>query len=116
MKALEKSFEKAIEKSTKGKNKAAVPFSGGVDSALIAKAVSEKIEDTVLFCAGTENSQAIRFAEKAADIDIDRARSAMERAKERLAKERTNEDIDFRRAEAALGRAVVRIRVAENVL
>jgi len=54
-------------------------------------------------------------AEKAADIDTDRARSAIERAKERLAKERTNEDVDFRRAESALGRAIVRIRVAENV-
>ena len=54
-------------------------------------------------------------AEKVGDIDVDRARSAMERAKERLAKERGSEDIDFRRAEAALGRAIVRIKVAEKV-
>ncbi|UCF57456.1 MAG: F0F1 ATP synthase subunit epsilon [Deltaproteobacteria bacterium] len=55
-------------------------------------------------------------AEKASDIDIDRARRAMERAKERLVKERGTEDIDFMRAESALKRAIARIRVAEKVV
>ena len=51
-------------------------------------------------------------AEKVSDIDADRAQSALERAKERLAKDRKTEDIDFERAKAALGRAMVRTRVA----
>jgi F-type H+-transporting ATPase subunit epsilon len=53
-------------------------------------------------------------AEQAGDIDIDRARQAMERARERLERERGKEDIDFSRAEAALKRAIARIRVAEK--
>ncbi len=51
-------------------------------------------------------------AEKVSDIDVDRAQSAIERAKERLAKDRKSEDIDFERANAALGRAMVRTSVA----
>lgn len=54
-------------------------------------------------------------AEKVSDVDVDRALRAMERAKERLAKERETEDIDFGRAEVALKRAIMRIRVAEKI-
>jgi len=53
-------------------------------------------------------------AEKAGDIDIERAQGAMERARERLAKEKASEEIDFTRAETALKRAVSRIKVAEK--
>jgi len=53
-------------------------------------------------------------AEKSVEIDIDRARNAMERARERLARERGTEDVDFMRAEAALKRAMIRIKVAEK--
>jgi len=53
-------------------------------------------------------------AEKAPDIDVERANRAMERAEERLAKDRGTEDIDFSRAETALKRAVMRIKVAEK--
>lgn len=53
-------------------------------------------------------------AEKAVEIDIERARNAMERARERLARERGAEDVDFLRAEAALKRAMIRIKVAEK--
>lgn len=53
-------------------------------------------------------------AERGKDIDLQRAREAMERAKERLAMERSREDVDFTRAEAALQRALVRIKVAEK--
>jgi len=53
-------------------------------------------------------------AEKAPDIDLERAREAMARAEERLAKDRATEDIDFLRAESALKRAMVRIKVAEK--
>jgi F0F1-type ATP synthase epsilon subunit len=38
----------------------------------------------------------------------------VERARERLAKERATEDIDFLRAENALKRAIIRLKVAEK--
>ena len=53
-------------------------------------------------------------AEIVAEIDPDRARRALERAKERLAKDRKTDEIDVARAESALRRAVVRIRIAEK--
>jgi F-type H+-transporting ATPase subunit epsilon len=53
-------------------------------------------------------------AEKARDIDIERAQGAIERAQERLAKDRGTEDIDFARAETALKRAILRIKVVEK--
>ena len=55
-------------------------------------------------------------AESASDIDVERARSALERARERLKKERGREDIDFARAEIALKRALARLKVAEKVI
>ena len=53
-------------------------------------------------------------AEKAGDIDIERAQKAMERAKARLEKESEKEDVDILRAEAALKRAVSRMKVAKK--
>ncbi len=53
-------------------------------------------------------------AEKATEIDLERARKALERAKERLAADRGKDDIDFMRAESALKRAIVRIRLSEK--
>ena len=64
---LEIEFWKAIGKSTKGLEKAGVLFSAGVDSAVIAKAVSARVPKTVLFCAGLENSQDLKFAEKSSE-------------------------------------------------
>ena len=52
-------------------------------------------------------------AERRRDIDIDRAKAAMERAQERLAQSQA-EDIDFNRAKAALERAMHRIRLVET--
>ena len=49
------------------------------------------------------------------EIDVERAQSAIDRAKERLAKKRDTDDIDFIRAEAALQRAISRIKVAEKI-
>ena len=51
-------------------------------------------------------------AERRRDIDLDRAKAAMERAQERLEADRSREDIDFVRARAALERALVRIKLA----
>jgi F-type H+-transporting ATPase subunit epsilon len=53
-------------------------------------------------------------AEKSNDIDLDRVKRAMERAKERLTLDRDRRDIDFLRAEAALRRAVARLKVAQK--
>jgi F-type H+-transporting ATPase subunit epsilon len=50
-------------------------------------------------------------AEKTDDIDLNRAKAAMERAEKRL-EDRSKEDIDFVRAKAALERAIMRIKLA----
>ncbi|MDB9822263.1 F0F1 ATP synthase subunit epsilon [Deltaproteobacteria bacterium] len=64
--------------------------------------------------SGNKVSILVDSAEKAIDIDIERARKAMERAQERLEKERDTEEIDFLRAESALKKAVSRMKVAER--
>ncbi|MFC1824910.1 ATP synthase delta/epsilon chain alpha-helix domain-containing protein, partial [Thermodesulfobacteriota bacterium] len=53
-------------------------------------------------------------AEKAVEIDMERAKLAIERARERLARERETEDVDFLRAEASLRRAIERLKLAEK--
>ncbi|MBU0987291.1 MAG: F0F1 ATP synthase subunit epsilon [Proteobacteria bacterium] len=52
-------------------------------------------------------------AERRREIDLERAKAAMERAQERLAREK-DEDVDFQRAQAALHRAIERIKLAET--
>lgn len=52
-------------------------------------------------------------AERRSDINIDRARAALERAQKRLAQEKT-ENINFERAKAAMYRAIERIKIAET--
>ena len=49
-------------------------------------------------------------AEKASEIDVDRARRARERAESRLKK--PDPDTDFRRAQVALQKALIRLQVA----
>ena len=56
----------------------------------------------------------VNSAERATEIDLERARQAMQRAQERLDKERGAEDVDFLRAESAMKRAIMRIKVAEK--
>jgi F-type H+-transporting ATPase subunit epsilon len=51
-------------------------------------------------------------AERRKDIDLERAKTAFERAQKRLSEYR--EDVDFTRARAALERALQRIRLAEQ--
>jgi F-type H+-transporting ATPase subunit epsilon len=55
-------------------------------------------------------------AERAPEIDAERAKKAMERAKERLSRDRSDKEIDFARAEAALRRAVARLKVVQKSL
>jgi len=50
-------------------------------------------------------------AEMGKEIDVERARRAKERAEQRLAKAKT-EAIDWTRAEAAMRRSLVRMKVA----
>jgi len=50
-------------------------------------------------------------AERAEDIDIERAKAAMKRAEERL---KQAEKIDFGRATAAIERATIRVQVAQK--
>jgi len=64
----------------------------------------EVLQNKVLILADS-----LEFAE---DIDIGRAKQAMQRAKERL--ENKNEKVDVARAEAALARAVNRLQIAEK--
>jgi F-type H+-transporting ATPase subunit epsilon len=54
-------------------------------------------------------------AERRKNIDLERAKAAMERAEGRLAKA-GDVDVDFTRAHAALARAINRIRLAETKL
>lgn len=55
-------------------------------------------------------------AERAGEIDVNRASKAMERAKERLSHDRSDKDIDFSRAEAALRRAMARLKVVQKAV
>lgn len=53
-------------------------------------------------------------AERRRDIDVERAKSALKRAQERLEKADAREDIDFIRVRAAMERAMQRIKLAET--
>jgi F-type H+-transporting ATPase subunit epsilon len=53
-------------------------------------------------------------AERRRDIDVERARAALERAQKRLTEARAKEEIDFARAQAALQRAILRLKIADN--
>jgi F-type H+-transporting ATPase subunit epsilon len=52
-------------------------------------------------------------AERRSDIDVNRARAALERAQKRLA-EQKSENLNFERAKSALFRAIERIKIAET--
>jgi len=53
-------------------------------------------------------------AERRRDIDVERAKEALERAQKRLADEGKAVDLDFERARAALQRALTRLALAET--
>ena len=50
-------------------------------------------------------------AERRSDINIERAKAALERAEQRLAEDRSREGVDFARVRGSLERATVRIRL-----
>ncbi|MCD6289132.1 MAG: F0F1 ATP synthase subunit epsilon [Anaerolineae bacterium] len=71
----------------------------------IGGGIMEVSEDRVVILADS--------AERAEEIDMERAEAALRRAEERL-RRRRQENIDFAQAEAALRRSLVRLRVAEK--
>ena len=77
---------------------------GGEELVFISGGFAEALPNQVTILAES--------AERRSEIDLERAKAAMERAQKRLEAERTREDIDFVRARAALERALVRIRLA----
>ncbi len=79
--------------------------SGKEKMIFVSGGFSEALPDRVTILAES--------AERRRDIDIDRARAALERAEERLAQEKADK-ISFERAKAALYRAIERIKVAET--
>lgn len=62
---------------------------------------------------GTKVTILAEAAELAREIDVDRAKRARERAEQRLSQSKA-EQMDFTRAEAALKRAMLRMRVVER--
>jgi F-type H+-transporting ATPase subunit epsilon len=53
-------------------------------------------------------------AERRKDIDVERAKAAMERAEKRLQAQAREKDVDFLRAKGALLRAISRIQLAQT--
>jgi F-type H+-transporting ATPase subunit epsilon len=53
-------------------------------------------------------------AERAQDIDMERAERAMERAKERISKISVQSEVDFERARVALMKSLIRLQVASK--
>jgi F-type H+-transporting ATPase subunit epsilon len=69
------------------------------------------------FCEVSQNKITflVESAERGHEIDVDRALRAKERAEKRLLQDRgQQEKIDRTRAEAALQRALARLRIAER--
>jgi F-type H+-transporting ATPase subunit epsilon len=98
-----------------------VPFLTGLvpgEMRYTAGGKTERFLVTHGFVEVSENkvSVLVDAAERSADIDLDRARQALERAQKRLALERGAPDVDFLRAEAALKRAIARIKVGEKTM
>ena len=81
-----------------------------------AGAATERMAVTAGFAEVSNDKVSILVdaAEKAGNIDVERARKAIERARERLAKGRSAEDVDFVRAEVALRRAIARVKLVEK--
>lgn len=68
---LERNIIEATEKRTRNLEKVALLFSAGVDSTLIAVILKRLNVDTTLYTVGTQNSQDLKFARKAAgDIGL----------------------------------------------
>ncbi len=78
---------------------------GGTHYVFVSGGFAEVTGDSITILAES--------AERAEEIDVERARKAKERAERRLREQRDN--IDFNRAKAALMRAIQRINTKERV-
>ncbi len=97
-----------------------VPFLSGIVPGELRYTVDDKPEYVSVTSGFAEVSDdnvsiLVDAAETAQDIDEDRVKKAVERANERLSQDRSSEDIDFIRAEAALRRAMIRLKVIEKI-
>jgi F-type H+-transporting ATPase subunit epsilon len=82
--------------------------SGSVESSMVVTTGFAEVSNDKV-------SVLVDAAEKTSEIDRERARRAIERARARLAKERDREDIDFTRAEFALKRAIARVKAVDKI-
>jgi len=74
--------------------------------AAIAFGFAEVLPDRVTVLA--------HVAERAQDIDVERAERAMKRAQERISRAPAQTDIDFERARVALMKSLIRLQVASK--
>jgi F-type H+-transporting ATPase subunit epsilon len=82
------------------------PVGGAMsDPIAVIRGFAEVLQDRITVLAET--------AERADEIDIERAKAALERAEKRIAAGAGATDIDWDRATAALQRAMIRLKVAE---
>ena len=93
-----------------------IPFLSALDIGVMyyrdgAKTESLSVSGGFAEVTGKKVTIVAEAAELGREIDIERARRAMERAQQRLAAAKT-EAIDFARAEAALRRAMARMKAA----
>ncbi|MCP4682986.1 MAG: F0F1 ATP synthase subunit epsilon [Desulfobacterales bacterium] len=96
-----------------------VPFLSGIVPGELRYTLGEQAESFAVTSGFAEVSNdkvsiLVDAAESSSEIDVDRAKGAMERARERIAKGRGTEGIDFVRAEAALKRALMRVKISEK--
>jgi F-type H+-transporting ATPase subunit epsilon len=75
------------------------------DPIAVIRGFAEVLQDRVTVLAET--------AERPEEIDIERAKAALERAEKRIATGTSASEMDWERATAALQRALIRIKVAE---
>ncbi len=97
-----------------------IPFLSGIVPGELRYIVDEKVQYMAVSSGFAEVSDdkvsiLVDSAELAEDIDVGRTNQAIERANERLEMDRSQEDIDFIRAEAALRRAMIRLKVIEKI-
>ncbi|MCS3921760.1 asparagine synthase (glutamine-hydrolyzing) [Methanococcus voltae PS] len=64
-------LNQAVSKRVRGLEKVGIIYSGGVDSTLVAKLASENCKEVILYTVGTEGSEDVYYAEKAAkDLNL----------------------------------------------
>ncbi len=92
------------------------PFVFGLQPGALRIRTTQSTDDSIAVGGGflvvqkEQTTVLTRSAERSEDIDVERAKQAMQRAEERL--KQPSKDFDFSRAQAALQRAIARLKVA----